>query len=331
MKKIITGIAIGMLSISALAQKNFMTFEAKIDNKNGDKLYILGPNKYKKEFLLNNSGRFEDTLKVSEGMYRLSDGVENTTLFLRNGMDLKLKMNAKEFDESIVYAGKGAKENNFLAQTALYEENYNYPALLKADEAAFEKRAIQKKETDLKRLADAKLDKNFVALYAKTIEESVEGLKQYYKEEMAMQKLNNAPSPTFNYENHKGGTTKLEDLRGKYVYIDVWATWCGPCRAEIPFLKQVEEKFHGKNIEFVSISIDTKKDYEKWKKFVSEKELGGIQHFADNDWNSDFVKAYGINGIPRFILIDPKGNIVNANADRPSSPTLTTLFNEILK
>jgi thiol-disulfide isomerase/thioredoxin len=331
MKKIISGIAIGMLSISALAQKNFMTFEAKIDNKNGDKLYILGPNKYKKEFLLNNSGRFEDTLKVSEGMYRLSDGVENSTLFLRNGMDLKLKMNAKEFDESIVYAGKGAKENNFLAQTALYEENYNYPQLLKADEAAFEKMAIQKKETDLKRLADAKLDKNFVLLYTKTIEESAGGLKQYYKEEMAMQKLNNAPSPTFNYENHKGGTTKLEDLRGKYVYVDVWATWCAPCRAEIPFLKQVEEKFHGKNIEFVSISIDTKKDYEKWKKFVSEKELGGIQLFADNDWNSDFVKAYGINGIPRFILIDPKGNIINANADRPSSPTLTALFNEILK
>ena len=331
MKKIITGIVLGMLSISGLAQKNFMAFEAKIENKNGDKLYILGPNKFKKEFVLNKSGVFKDTLKVAEGMYRLSDGVENTTLFLRNGMDLKLKMNAKEFDESIVYAGKGSKENNFLAQTALYEENYNYPELLKADETAFEKLLVVKTESDLKRLSDAKLDINFVTLYTKEINGSSEGLKQYYKEEQAMQKMNNAPSPTFTYENHKGGTTKLEDLRGKYVYIDVWATWCGPCRAEIPHLKKVEEQFHEKNIEFVSISIDTKKDYEKWKKFVSEKELGGIQLFADNDWNSDFIKAYGINGIPRFILIDPKGNIVNANADRPSSPALTTLFSEILK
>jgi thiol-disulfide isomerase/thioredoxin len=257
--------------------------------------------------------------------------VENTSLFLKNGMDLKLKMNAKEFDESIVYSGSGAKENNFLAQTALYEENYNYPEMLKADESTFEKLAIVKKDSDMKRLMDAKLDKNFVSIYSKTIQESVEGLKGYYKEEQAMQKLNNSPSPTFNYENHKGGKTKLEDLRGKYVYIDVWATWCAPCRAEIPFLKQVEEKFHGKNIEFVSISVDTKKDYEKWKKFVTEKELGGIQLFADNDWNSDFVKAYGINGIPRFILIDPKGNIVNANADRPSSPALTTLLESLVK
>lgn len=330
MKKIITGMLVGMLSLSAFAQKNYMTFEAKIDNKNGEKLYILGPKKYKKEFVLNKSGVFKDTLNVSEGMYRLSDGVENTSLFLKNGMDLKLKMDAKLFDESIVYSGKGAKENNFLAQTALIEENYNYPDLLKADEATFEKMALVKKEGDLKRLNDSKLDIAFTTLYNKEIENSVKGLKQYYQEELAMQKLNNAPSPTFNYENHKGGTTKLEDLRGKYVYIDVWATWCGPCIAEIPHLKRVEQQFHGKNIEFVGISIDTKKDYEKWKKFVVTKELAGIQLFADNDWNSDFVKAYGINGIPRFILIDPKGNIVDANAERPSSPALTTQLEKLL-
>lgn len=330
MKKIITGMLVGMLSLSAFAQKNYMTFEAKIDNKNGEKLYILGPKKYKKEFVLNKSGVFKDTLNVTEGMYRLSDGVENTSLFLKNGMDLKLKMDAKLFDESIVYSGKGAKENNFLAQTALIEENYNYPDLLKADEATFEKMALAKKEGDLKRLNDSKLDVAFTTLYNKEIENSVKGLKQYYQEELAMQKLNNAPSPTFNYENHKGGTTKLEDLRGKYVYIDVWATWCGPCIAEIPHLKRVEQQFHGKNIEFVGISIDTKKDYEKWKKFVVTKELAGIQLFADNDWNSDFVKAYGISGIPRFILIDPKGNIVDANAERPSSPALTAQLEKLL-
>ena len=331
MKKIITSVLVGILSLSAFAQKNYMTFEAKIDNKNGDKLYILGPKKFKKEFLLNKSGVFKDTLKVDEGMYRLSDGVEGTSLFLKPGMDLKLKMNAKEFDESIVYAGKGAKENNFLAQTALYEENYNYPELFKSDEATFDKLAADKKVNDLKRLADAKLETSFVTLYTKEIEGSTAGLKEYYQEQVAMQKLNNSPSPTFNYENHKGGMTKLEDLRGKYVYIDVWATWCGPCIAEIPYMKKVEEAFHGKNIEFVGISVDTKKDYEKWKKFVVTKDLKGIQLFADNDWNSDFVKAYGITGIPRFILIDPKGNIVNANADRPSSPALTTLLTELLK
>ncbi len=136
-------------------------------------------------------------------------------------------------------------------------------------------------------------------------------------------------SPTFEYENFKGGKTSLESLKGKYVYIDVWATWCGPCRKEIPSLQKIEEDYHGKNIEFVSLSIDTKKDYEKWRKFVEEKKLGGIQLFADNDWNSKFVTDYAIEGIPRFILIDPNGNIVSADAPRPSDPKLIAKFDEL--
>lgn len=134
------------------------------------------------------------------------------------------------------------------------------------------------------------------------------------------------PSPTFTYENHKGGTTSLADFKGKYVYVDVWATWCGPCKREIPFLKKVEEAYHDKNIEFVSISIDTEADHDKWKTFVDEQELGGTQLFADKDWKSDFVQGYGINAIPRFLLIDTEGNIISASAPRPSNPQLTATF-----
>lgn len=138
------------------------------------------------------------------------------------------------------------------------------------------------------------------------------------------------PSPKFiDYKNYDGNTTSLDDLKGKYLYIDVWATWCGPCIGEIPSLKKVEEQYHDKNIEFVSISIDKSSDFDKWKTMVEEKELGGIQLFADNDWKSEFVKDYQINGIPRFILIDPDGNIVNKSAPRPSSPKLIELFTEL--
>ena len=128
----------------------------------------------------------------------------------------------------------------------------------------------------------------------------------------------------------KDGFTSLESLKGKYVYIDVWATWCGPCIREIPYLKEVEKDYHNKPVSFVSISIDEPKDYEKWKTMVSEKELGGIQLIADNNWNSKFVKEYAILGIPRFILIDPQGNIVSADAPRPSDPALRTLLDGLL-
>lgn len=140
------------------------------------------------------------------------------------------------------------------------------------------------------------------------------------------------PSPQFvNYENHKGGDMSLNDLKGKYVYVDVWATWCGPCIREIPSLKEVEKKFHNENIEFVSTSIDQSKDHDKWITMVNEKELGGVQLMADKDWSSDFVKGYAIQGIPRFILIDPDGNIVSADAPRPSDPKLIELLEKELK
>lgn len=136
------------------------------------------------------------------------------------------------------------------------------------------------------------------------------------------------PSPKFNYENHKGGTTSLDDLKGKYVYVDVWATWCGPCVAEIPALKEVEKKYYGKNIEFVSISVDDKKDYDKWKKFVTDKQMIGTQLYADSSWKSQFVQDYVIEGIPRFILIGPDGNIISGDAPRPSDEALIKLFDD---
>jgi len=138
------------------------------------------------------------------------------------------------------------------------------------------------------------------------------------------------PSPKFeNFENYDGSTTSLNDLKGKYVYIDIWATWCGPCKYEIPFLKKVEKKYHDKNIHFVSISCDKQRDKEKWKKMIADKDLGGIQLITDNDFNTSFISEYRIKGIPQFILIDPQGNIVKANAPRPSDEKLIELFNKL--
>ena len=153
------------------------------------------------------------------------------------------------------------------------------------------------------------------------MKKTIKRLQKHTKKLKALSK--GSPSPKFvNYENNAGGKISLDDLKGKYLYLDIWATWCGPCIAEIPSLKKLEKEFHGKNIEFVSISIDRMKDHEKWKKMIVDKELKGIQLFADNNWDSQFIKDYLIKGIPRFILIDPQGNIINANAPRPSDEKL---------
>lgn len=134
------------------------------------------------------------------------------------------------------------------------------------------------------------------------------------------------PSPSFTGTNIEGKQVSLEELRGKYVYIDVWATWCGPCRGEIPHLKKLEEKYHGKDIHFVSLSCD--QDKAAWEKMVKKDQMTGIQlHIGSG---AKFMDEYVINGIPRFILLDRTGRIVKADATRPSNPETAKLFDELL-
>ena len=126
----------------------------------------------------------------------------------------------------------------------------------------------------------------------------------------------------FNYPDTDGNEFSLTSFKGNLVYVDVWATWCGPCKAEIPSLQKLEADYHGKDITFMSVSVDT--DKEAWEKMVADKELGGVQLWADG-W-SKITKDYAIFGIPRFMLFDAEGNVVSTNAPRPSSDEIRELL-----
>lgn len=132
------------------------------------------------------------------------------------------------------------------------------------------------------------------------------------------------PAVDFTYPDLNGKQTSLSDFKGKVVLVDVWATWCGPCKGEIPHLKKLEKEMHGTDVVFMSVSVDVEKDHQKWKDFVASEELGGVQLFASG-W-SDIAKFYNIKGIPRFMVFDKKGNIVSADAPRPSSKELKLLL-----
>lgn len=348
MKKIIGLIlVVSLFSCNNDPKNDYVTLSGKITDQSSDSIYIYKGREFSKTIRVNADGTFKDTLKVEGGVYGIYDGNESSSIYLKNGYDITMSLDTKQFDETISYTGYGSESSNYLAKKALMEENLYPPSLFDMEEDAFnaETSKIHSKLVaflDKAKDLDSTLfsnEQNTFNSFQQDILKSYQGYKKQSEARVAkFAKFTGKPSPKFEkFENHKGGSTSLADLKGKYVYIDVWATWCGPCLREIPSLKEVENAYHDKNIEFVSISVDDGRGFrgdaaaakEGWKKMVTEKELGGIQLLSDKGWKSDFVQGFEINGIPRFILIDPSGNVVNADAPRPSSPKLRTLFDSL--
>ncbi|AKD55783.1 TlpA family protein disulfide reductase [Spirosoma radiotolerans] len=134
----------------------------------------------------------------------------------------------------------------------------------------------------------------------------------------------------FSFTNEKGELVALDAFKGKVVYLDVWASWCGPCRAEFPFSKQLQERLTKKQKEqtvFLYLSIDDTEDV--WKKALNSLQLSGEQGLSKGGWKSRTVQYFGIQSIPRYILINKNGQIIDANAKRPSQTD--AILEDILK
>ncbi len=114
-----------------------------------------------------------------------------------------------------------------------------------------------------------------------------------------------------------GSTISMAALKGKVVVVDFWATWCGPCVAEMPTMKKLYEKFHGQGVEFLGVSLDQPKEQgglDALKKFVKEHEIRWPQYYQGKYWQSEFSKSWGINSIPTMFLVDQEGKLVSVEA-----------------
>lgn len=134
------------------------------------------------------------------------------------------------------------------------------------------------------------------------------------------------PACDISLTDHKGVLTNLSDLKGKYVLLDFWASWCGPCRKENPNLVKVYKMFNTKGFEIYSVSIDESK--EAWLGAISEDQLTWPQVSDLKGWEGSTAIQYGIEAIPSNFLIDKQGKIIYKNLD---SKQLQMLLNKILE
>jgi peroxiredoxin len=137
---------------------------------------------------------------------------------------------------------------------------------------------------------------------------------------------NSLLAPDFTQEDAGGVAVKLSSFRGKYVLVDFWASWCGPCRAENPNVVKAFERFKDKNFTILGVSLDNDKD--RWVGAVKHDNLNWTQVSDLKGWGNEVAQLYHVNAIPANFLIDPKGNIIGRNL---RGAALEAKLKEVLK
>ncbi|MGL5787150.1 MAG: TlpA family protein disulfide reductase [Bacteroidales bacterium] len=164
-------------------------------------------------------------------------------------------------------------------------------------------------QADLQMLKDkyAKIQQNFASLKRGSKAPQIEGVDMNGKE------------------------YKLSDFAGNVVVVDFWFSGCVPCKAEMPVMEKMAENMKDQKIKFISVSLDSGKQLtEAWKNIVKDKGDETLNLNLPLGYKSDEAKNYIIRGVPRIIVIDQNGNLVDANAKRPSDPKLKALLDSLL-
>lgn len=329
-----------IVSLFNLAHAQQMAFlSGKISNPNGESVYLM-------------TNAFEEGKRVTkyldstslfvDGTFQLSAELDSTTnvsfydgnevmqILLSPGDQMSVTLNTRFFDETLQFSGKGAAKNNALVTLYLIEEAFNDKLFQKLegdnpdtaklfsemDQFAedltpliedYNEEIPDFKVRGLQKLESLEQQKKQLRGFVKSQIE----FKQYLKTIVGKQAID------FEGVDLNGEKIKLSDFKGKMIVVDFWATWCGPCKAEFPAYKELEDQY-GDDVHFVSVGTFCAED--AWNKMATDEGFKNNIYLAKADEAQ--IAEYKVRFIPRYLVIDQHFTLIDANAPRPSSGEL---------
>ena len=265
-----------------------------------------------------------DTLLLSDKklyqMYLFSEGSQHHfgEVMMSQKSAITVSFDSKKPFISRRYSGDFSEVNNFLSNLKFEQKKLSTTVQNGIQNEALHAQISQ---------ARARIEKKAAMLHKQDFMVDY-GLKQFdgfsevlilkNKKYLYKSQLTGTLGADFTLQNNAGQPINLKSFHGKYVYIDVWATWCKPCKLEYPHLKALAKQFSKKEIAIVSVSID--ESFEKWQNDVKDSPADEHQFYAGAE--HPFVTYFDIGAIPRFILLNQEGKIINPEDMRPSNPKI---------